>query len=260
MNLNGFIMNQPEHDEICKEDENYLYRTDSYFNQNKNEIIKTETIWNKGKITLIPSLIDKLGESAMTTQNWWTSSEGRTIDGSAENSHVAFFPNIPDGTTAPAIIKSAEMKEFNGTEFFSVTYKLVDGEFKNREVRQKLKCFDDDLKKRDRAKNMLMRLFKLSNEKLHHKNMPTDKDLLPLQGKVLGIKIQEWFDDNKEGNYVSEVHALDADFITETGKKAEHTFSVGSHTHHAKAHDLDSALSRHGGREFVDDALVDLMI
>jgi hypothetical protein len=268
MDLNKYNMKQDPCDEICKEDDMYIYRMDTYFNKNENALITTETNWKKGQMTTIESIIDKqLEEQTMTTQpSWWVSEMGRTIDGSAENSHVAFFPTIPDGTTAPGMIKSAEMKEFDGNQFFQVTYKLMDGEFKGREVRQKLKCFDFDDKRRDRAKNMLMRLFKLSNLKLAHKNIPTDKDLLPLQGKILGIKIQEWFDDNKEGNYVSEVYVVDADFIIETGKKAEHTFTTGTVTHQNIANDLDSALSRHNergselGAPLKDDSLADLLI
>jgi hypothetical protein len=155
--------------------------------------------------------------------SFWKSKTGGVIDGSVEHSHAVFFPIIPDGTTATASIKQVELKNFNGESFYQVTYKLIDGDFKGREVRQKIKCFNPDDKKRDRAVNMLMRLFNICGLTPTHLEAPKPDDFIPMAGKIVGIKIQEWADDGKEGNYVSEIYAPDTKFVVATGVKMVHT-------------------------------------
>ncbi len=53
----------------------------------------------------------------------------------------------------------------------------------------------------------------------------------------MGVKIQEWFQDGKEGNWISEIHPTDG-FVSEAGKKVEHT-STG---------DLTSAFGRNSAK------------
>lgn len=149
--------------------------------------------------------------------SFWNAQSGGVIDGSEKNSHVARFPLIPDNTKATVSIKNVEHKTINGDSFYQATYKIVDGDFAGFEVRGKINCFDPDPKKRDRAVNMLMRLFNICEVKPTHSNTPTDDDFLPLKGKLLGIKIQEWEKDGKEGNWVSELHPTTG-FVSETGK------------------------------------------
>lgn len=161
--------------------------------------------------------------------SFYASRSGKVIDGSAENTFAGIMSLIPDGTTAPAFIKKFEKKTIEGVSpFYEVTWKIADGDFKNREVRQKIKVFDMDNEKADRALNMLVRLFKLCEFKPTHSGEPNDLDLLPLQGKMCGIKIQVWSmkksDGNQsEGNWVSEVHPLDDSFVTETGYVSKQT-------------------------------------
>lgn len=173
--------------------------------------------------------------------SFWQSMSGAPIDGSAEHSHAGSFKVIPDGTTAPGVITQAKLVTFDdGNQIYQVTYKLVDGEFKGAIVRQKINCFDRDAKKRDRAVNMFMRLYNLCYFKPTHNGQPTDDDLLHLQNKVIGLKIQEWYQDGKEGNWISEIHKVDGDFITESGKKQEHTGYIAT----PQTNILDSAFSR----------------
>lgn len=149
---------------------------------------------------------------------FWKSQSGGMIDGSAENSHLVQFTTIPDGTTATAAIKSLIDTEYNGARFYQVTYKLIDGDFKEREVRQKIKCFESDSKKRDRGVNMLLRLFNICGV-MPPQEAPTNNDLMVFINKIVGVKIREWHDDGKEGNYVAEVHPVNNEFTVATGQK-----------------------------------------
>jgi hypothetical protein len=178
--------------------------------------------------------------------SFWKSQTGIAIDGSAKNAHIAQFENIPNGTMAPAMIERAELSEYNGTDFYQISYKLIDGDFKNRKVRQKIKCFDTKPATRDRGVNMLMRLYSLCDVKPSGDNAPTNDEMAVFQGKLIGVRIDEWFsDDGKEGNYISELHALDEHFVIETGVKKE-IKPLKNHTDYQSYTDLidDSALSR----------------
>lgn len=165
--------------------------------------------------------------------SFFQSKTGKQLTGSEEDSFAGGFKIIPDGTTAPAMIKTFLINESDAmNQFYEIQWKLVDGEFKGTQVRQKIACFDTKAEKAERALNMLLRLFKLLKID-PTENAPTEEDLAPMQGKILGIKIQEWSMDGKNGNWVSEVHIADAAFMTETGKKIE-----------ATSRPVDSALTR----------------
>lgn len=178
--------------------------------------------------------------------SFWKSQSGAVIDGSEEHSHTGSFKIIPDGTTAPAVIKEIEFTEFDGKEHYQVSYQLVSGDYKGQMVRQKIHCFDADSKKRDRAVNMLMRLHKLCNVSPAHSDAPTSEDLLPLKNRVIGIKIQEWFANGKEGNWVSAIYPVDEKFVTETGVKLQHV-------NEANYNEIDSALNRNAKSGLLDD-------
>lgn len=157
--------------------------------------------------------------------SFWESQSGTKIDGSVENSHVQQFKVIPDNTRAVVSIKDVVLKNIQGDEFYQATYKIIDGDFKGEEVRHKIKAFDHDTKKRDREVNMFMRLFKLCGKQVTGNTAPGSEELAQLKGCVIGIRIQEWFFDGKEGNWVSEIHPSDG-FVSEAGKKAERDLST----------------------------------
>lgn len=168
--------------------------------------------------------------------------EGAVVDGSEHSAHAAKISIIPEGTRAPAAIKEFTLEATDGhPSHYQVIWKLTAGDFKNYEVRHKINCFDQDTKKKTRALNMLMRLFKLSGIQPAHANVPTDADLKPMIGKVFGIEIREWAMPKKdgsgisEGNWVSGVWASDDNFVPETGVKQVHEV-ISSH--------LETAFSR----------------
>jgi len=169
--------------------------------------------------------------------------------GDPSKAFVQDFTTIPEGTKALATIKAFEVvnKEAtqygDATKFFQVTWKLVDGDFKNREVIQKIKCFEGKPEQIERAKNMLVLLMKLCDYTPTHNNEPTTQELSMMRGKIVGIVIGEWSmpkqdgSGNLEGNFVREAHPS-KDFESETGVKTEVTYTPS----------LDSAFSRDKAR------------
>jgi hypothetical protein len=162
---------------------------------------------------------------------FWASRTGGQITGSDKDSFLPDFTIIPNGTTAKAQIKKFELVEqvnkFTQSEevFYEITWKIIDGDFKSREVSQKIKPFVEKAESIDRALNMLKRVFDLCNYKPTHANAPTSQELMAMHNKILGIKIREWSQPKRdgsgfmEGNFVSEVHAITDQFKVEVGEK-----------------------------------------
>ena len=161
--------------------------------------------------------------------NFFTSKTGKTITGKSEDAFAPDFILIPDGTTAKSSIKSFDLitkvNTYTGQEekYYQITWKLTEGEFKNREVTQKIKAFDGKPEAIDRALNMMMLVLNLCQCKLHHQDEPGERDLMPCINKILGIKIREWHMEREDGtmmdgNFVSEVHPAQG-FVCESGVK-----------------------------------------
>ena len=161
--------------------------------------------------------------------SFWQTRNGKEVDGSERNTFESSFSLIPDGTTAPAIITKFEYREYDNSRtgskdrMYQITWKLIGGDFANRQVWQKLYPFDHDADKQARNLNMMKRIFMLANFELNHDDAPSTEDLYPLINKQMGIKIRVWQMEGKEGNRVSEVHSLDNNFVIETGKSIEIT-------------------------------------
>lgn len=190
---------------------------------------------------------------------FWDSKNGAPVTGSADDAHTADFAVIPNNTTAPAAIKSFLLvnkpNQRTGVDdnFYMVTYKITSGEFKNREVTQKIKVFEEKADSAQRALNMMKRIYDLCNHKPAHANVPTNDDLKPMIGKILGINIREWQMPKDgggfmEGNFVSAVYSPTQDFKTETGVKMPLPEVTTSHVNSAFSRnprvepDLDSDL------------------
>jgi hypothetical protein len=172
--------------------------------------------------------------------SFWVSDVGQ-LTGEAKDAFTQNFKIIPDDTRALARIMKFFLVERNGRQHYEIDWELVDGEFKGRHVFQKIHAFDADAKKKHRALNMMMLLYKTNSLQPKHNNAPTDADLMAFAGKICGIRIQEWSAPKEdgtmmEGNWVSEVHPP-AGFKSSTGVKQEvvHTKTASS---------VDSAFSR----------------
>lgn len=190
--------------------------------------------------------------------SFWQSKSGIEITGSAKDAFAPSFEIIPEGTTACASIYHIELIEKEPTEyadaqkFYQITWKLTTGDFKNREVTQKLKVFQGTPEGIDRNLNMMKLIMDLCQFKPPHSNAPSADDLRPMTGKILGIKIREWSLQKRdgsgvmEGNFVSEVSDA-ALMYTGLGVKKEHKKAPPSHA--------DTAFSRNpkGQEAVVDD-------
>lgn len=162
--------------------------------------------------------------------DFWKSRTGGKITGEEDKAFLSDFSIIPEGTKAVALIKKFCRVDKDATQwqpaetFIEITYKLIEGDYKGREVKQKIKCYEGKDTQIDRALNMLMLVMKLCDFKPTHGGEPTAEELASMQGKILGIVIGEWLivkDDGKnlEGNNVKEVYTSEG-FECETGVKA----------------------------------------
>jgi hypothetical protein len=166
---------------------------------------------------------------------WDSRIEGQVISGDLKDAILPDFELIPNNTTAPAQIKSFELvsKKVNDKDVdqYEIVWKLMSGDFKGREVTQKIKAFDDKDTIAQRALNMLKLIYTLCAHIPKHSNVPSNEDHRSMVGKILGIKIGEWNMPRTNlkpdqspfltGNNVTEVHPVNADFKTETGVKRE---------------------------------------
>ena len=179
--------------------------------------------------------------------NFWLSGTGQIPSGNPEDSFVSLFQIIPEGTVATAQIKSfitvERENKYSGTtdKFYEINYKLLDGEFKSREVSQKIKCFNGTPEQIQRHLSMLKLIMMLCDYKPTKTTAPDDNDLLSTLNKIVCIKIGQWSMPKKdgvgfsEGNFVREVHPSGSIQI-ETGVKTvvEHKPTTG----------VESALTR----------------
>jgi hypothetical protein len=176
--------------------------------------------------------------------SFYKSKSGMKMDGSEEVSHAKQIKIIPNDTHATASIKKYELVTNDNGKYYQLTWKLLDTSFKGLEVRQNIKAFDADLKKADRAVNMMIRLFKLADYKPGHDLQPENKDLAPMIGKILGIVINEIFipDANRTINFISEVHSVTG-FETKDGEHVAYEATPSSSTNSNNS-SVDSAFSR----------------
>lgn len=132
---------------------------------------------------------------------WWGE-----VTGDPKKAFTGGFEPIPEGEMVTAELSKAELTE---SEKFGAQYefgwKINDGDFKNRLVFQKIKAFDSDLIKAEKAQEMLMLLFKLFHVN-PTVNAPTNHDLAHMLGRVATLKVGKWNIEGKSGNFVREVH------------------------------------------------------
>jgi hypothetical protein len=185
---------------------------------------------------------------------FWNSGTGKEITGKAQDAFVQDFSILPEGTCADALIKSFNLvdkeNKFSGKNdrFYEIKWKLVNGDFKGREVSQKIKCFGEKPEQIDRALNMLKLIMQLCDFRPANNNVPQDEDLMPMLNKILSIKVGEWSMPKAdggfmEGNFVREVHPSGV-LAAETGVKAEavHRPTDSALQRNAKMPELDNDL------------------
>jgi hypothetical protein len=153
-------------------------------------------------------------------------------DGNPDNAFTQDFGLIPDGTKAFAriedfsVIQKPSSAYGAASKIYEVKWVIAQGDYVGRIIFQKIRCFDEDEKKRFKALNMLRLIMNLSD--VPAPNVAPDNYFLSqMVGKVLGIKIKEYSMPKSdgsgglnEGNFISEVHAIKG-FVEAKGKKLE---------------------------------------
>ena len=114
---------------------------------------------------------------------------------------------IPDNTNAKAIIDDIAWAEWEGDQYINARWEIIDGEYKNRKIFQKIKVKDVDPKKREKAIKMLGAIDANCGGALMKANAePDDFDLATnLVNKPMLIKIKTWEINGKSGNWVCAV-------------------------------------------------------
>jgi hypothetical protein len=148
--------------------------------------------------------------------SFWNTSENEKITETKEfETGGGDIEVIPAKTEVKAAIDEIKWDEYDGVRFIKARWSVVDGEYKNRKVFQKIRVNESDSKKADKAKRMLAAiatnagggLLKLEKE-------PTDGELQQhLLHKPMVLLLQVWTipasdtDDGveKKGNWVSKV-------------------------------------------------------
>lgn len=144
--------------------------------------------------------------------NFWTTSEGEDLSKTPQPTSFDSannFENIPDGTVLPAAPIEAANAEYEGDEYINIKWQSVDGDFKGRTVYMKLRVYDSNPKKRDRALRLLSAIDKNAGNPLAGvTGKPTDQDLSKLCGKPMDIRTRIWNIDGKTGNWVEAIGKL----------------------------------------------------
>ena len=141
---------------------------------------------------------------------FWNLSDGKEVKSKSdfELGNGGFEP-IPDGTRVLASVEECKDDEWEGERFFSLKWRVLDGEFKNRIIFQKLKVFSEKEKQRDNAITMLAAIDANAGGKLMSSGKePTDfaiASALANRPMILLLRVWESEDKKKNGNYVAGV-------------------------------------------------------
>ena len=143
--------------------------------------------------------------------NFWETEEPISTTGEFEAGGGNFEP-IPAGTQLIAAIKDAviENTDWDG-DFIKLQWGVLDGEYKNRVVFQKIHVFSDDAKKAEKAKRMLAAIDANCGGALMKARVePTGESLrASLLAKPMYITVMVWEMDGDKGlmsgNWVNSV-------------------------------------------------------
>lgn len=118
------------------------------------------------------------------------------------------FEVIPDNTKALAVITNAEWREANeyNAKHISLTWDIVEGEFKGRKVFQKIKLFESDKDKVIKAQKMLIAIDANCKGAIAQAGVePTVQGLASLLHSPMYIMIKEYEMNGNKGNWICAV-------------------------------------------------------
>jgi len=146
--------------------------------------------------------------------SFWDLSDGNKAEsnGSMDMGGGNMEP-IPNGTELLALIDEAKLDSYEDDTYISLRWTVQAPEqYKNRKIFQKVRVFDADPTKADKAKRMLMAIDHNCGGKLAASGeAPADHNMpAALCAKPMMIKVQIWEINDKSGNWVSSVAARNA--------------------------------------------------
>lgn len=115
---------------------------------------------------------------------------------------------IPNDTTCLAMIDEAGWSEYQGDEYINLRWVIAEPkQYADRKVFQKLRVYDTDAKKADKAKQMLAAIDANAGGKLMASGEdPTDMMLTKaLINKLMLIKVMEYEFNDRKGNWIAAV-------------------------------------------------------
>ena len=130
--------------------------------------------------------------------SFWATSSGEQATGEVQEN--SFDPLPKDWYKS--MFESASIDEYEGEKKVKFKARVVgEGFGKNRVLFLNLKCWDEDEKKRDRAIQVLVKIFNILGVKLP-KAEPDDADLSELVDKPLDLLLDVWEINDKSGNWL----------------------------------------------------------
>ena len=148
--------------------------------------------------------------------SFWNTSDGQSAqnnDGKFEMGGDALAP-IPDGTSVLAIAEEATNKEYQGDEYINIKWRVSKPvEYANRVIFQKVRAYDKDQQKADKAKRMLAAIASNAGGGLFNsmqqrgEDRPSDISLAQICNRPMVLKMGVWEldDKSKSGNWVQAV-------------------------------------------------------
>ena len=115
---------------------------------------------------------------------------------------------IPEGTSVKAMIDDVKNDSYEGDRYINVRWTVLAPEaYSNRKVFQKIRVYDADEKKADKAKRMLVAIAaNTGGGLLALAGEPTDADLQTnLLNKPMVIKLGVWNMNDRTGNWIMAV-------------------------------------------------------
>lgn len=135
--------------------------------------------------------------------SFWSTSSGEQATGEVKESS---FDPLPKGWYL-SMLESASIDTYEGEKKVKLKARVVgEGFGKNRVLFLNLKCWDEDEKKRDRAIQVLVKIFNILGVKLP-KGEPDDEDLADLVDKPLDLFLEQWEFNGKSGNWLVNVES-----------------------------------------------------
>ena len=137
---------------------------------------------------------------------FWTTTAGEATGESERANFSEGFDPLPNKTLVTASFQGIEKKfADDGSFFYKITWKVVSPNYAGRLLWQSLRVNHEDVKKRDRAKEMLARIFLMAQAE-KPADEPTEMDFMRLGTFNADLRVMLFNRDDGEGvNWISAV-------------------------------------------------------